>query len=280
MRSRRAARADRRPRTGRRAEAPRAPGEELGRQRVTLADAVDALACAAAREKDAVLVVEDDDGLAALLDERSRPYRVGVHREGSNRRFARRLRSAHEAQTHMSVNPTRHLPRRGEMGLKAFALTGTVLGALVIASVAAAAVYQRHTGRRRAARHRPGGRDSSVRRQRPRVCARRRGSRPGRLRRRRRPRCGRRRPRVRRTWQRRARRRQRGGPAQGWIRRRQRFTEAMARDRVSGNTGTGRRQRERRRRTRSSAAGARIARSAGAATTSSTPSRPTATPTS
>ncbi len=53
-------------------------GQEVRRKSLALAHAVDRLARPAAREQDAVVVVEDDDRLAALLDERPAPDRVGV----------------------------------------------------------------------------------------------------------------------------------------------------------------------------------------------------------
>ena len=53
-------------------------GEEVRRQGLALAEAVDGLPSPAARMEHAVGVVEDDDCLAALLDEHASPDRVGV----------------------------------------------------------------------------------------------------------------------------------------------------------------------------------------------------------
>jgi hypothetical protein len=53
------------------------------RQPITLADAFDALPRSSAREDHPVVVVEDDDGLSALLDECARPYPVCVHSRAS-----------------------------------------------------------------------------------------------------------------------------------------------------------------------------------------------------
>ena len=52
--------------------------EEVRRQRLALAEAVDGLPSTAARVQHTVGVVEDDDRLAALLDEHASPGRVGV----------------------------------------------------------------------------------------------------------------------------------------------------------------------------------------------------------
>ena len=57
---------------------PRSPESRSAGKRLALAEAVDRLARTAAREQDAVGVVEHDDGLAALLDEHPAPDRVGV----------------------------------------------------------------------------------------------------------------------------------------------------------------------------------------------------------
>ncbi len=65
-----------------------------------------ALARAPAREEDAVVVVEDDDRLAALLDECPPANRLGVHRQLLTQRLRNAFVGAHGAQTHMSVNPS------------------------------------------------------------------------------------------------------------------------------------------------------------------------------
>ena len=57
---------------------PRSPRQEIRRQGLALAQAVDRLPRPAARKQDAIRVVEDDDRLAALLDEHPPPGRVGV----------------------------------------------------------------------------------------------------------------------------------------------------------------------------------------------------------
>src|SRR5439155_8805564 len=105
-------------------------------------DAVDRLPRPATCEDDVAGFIEDDDGLAAFLDERAPTKRVRVH--GSHRtytRFAHRFRPAHGAQTHMSVNPsTTHLGKGGTMRLKWFALVVASLAALAFAAVASAAV--------------------------------------------------------------------------------------------------------------------------------------------
>ena len=53
-------------------------GQEIRRERLALAEAVHCLPRAPAREQDTIGVVENDDRLAALLDERPPPDRVGV----------------------------------------------------------------------------------------------------------------------------------------------------------------------------------------------------------
>src|SRR4029450_50719 len=58
---------------------PALAAQEIAGQRLALSDALDGLTRAATRENDAVEGVEDDDGLAALLDERAPAYRVVVH---------------------------------------------------------------------------------------------------------------------------------------------------------------------------------------------------------
>jgi hypothetical protein len=52
--------------------------EEVGRDRLALAEVVDRLSRPPAREQDAVGIVEDDDRLTALLDERPTPDCVRV----------------------------------------------------------------------------------------------------------------------------------------------------------------------------------------------------------
>jgi hypothetical protein len=52
--------------------------EQVGWQRLALAQAVDGLACPATRVEYAVAVVEDDHRLAALLDEHSSTSGIGV----------------------------------------------------------------------------------------------------------------------------------------------------------------------------------------------------------
>ena len=58
---------------------PRLAGEEAVGQLHALLEALDRLPCAAAGREDAVLVVEDDDRLAALLEQHPAPRGVGVH---------------------------------------------------------------------------------------------------------------------------------------------------------------------------------------------------------
>ena len=52
--------------------------QQVGREPLALAQPVDRLASPPAREQDAIRVVEDDDRLTALLDERPPSDRVGV----------------------------------------------------------------------------------------------------------------------------------------------------------------------------------------------------------
>jgi hypothetical protein len=59
---------------------PGLPGEERLREAGTLPHAVDRLPRAPTGGQHAPLVVEDDDSLAALLDEDPAPLRLGVHR--------------------------------------------------------------------------------------------------------------------------------------------------------------------------------------------------------
>ena len=88
-------------------------GQKIRRQRLTLLEVLDRLASPPARQHDPVERIEDDNGLAALLDERSPACRVDVHASRrSNTRFAQRFRAAHDAQTHMFVNPLVHLDGR------------------------------------------------------------------------------------------------------------------------------------------------------------------------
>ena len=80
-------------------------GEQVRWELRALDEAVDRLARTAARKQDAIVVAEHDHGLAALLDERPAPDRVGVgHPHPSNRTLADRLPRAHGVRTHMSVN--------------------------------------------------------------------------------------------------------------------------------------------------------------------------------
>ena len=58
---------------------PGVAGEQPVGDALSLAQAVDRLARPAARADHAVGVVEHDDGLAALLEERAPPRRVAVH---------------------------------------------------------------------------------------------------------------------------------------------------------------------------------------------------------
>jgi hypothetical protein len=61
---------------------PRLAGEEAVRYLPALLEALDRLACAAAGRKHAVLGVEHDDGLPALLEQYPAPRGVGVHAHG------------------------------------------------------------------------------------------------------------------------------------------------------------------------------------------------------
>ena len=115
-------------------------GHEVGRQLVPFADPLDALARPVAREQDPVRLVEHDDGLPALLDEHAAANRLGVHSHPSNTRFAQCFRAHHGAQTHISVNAWRPLPRSDGMYLKNLVIGAAVAAALSLTAVASAAV--------------------------------------------------------------------------------------------------------------------------------------------
>ena len=75
---------------------PRSPVNSSGGNALALPDAVDRLARAPAREEDAIVRVEHDDRLPALVDERAAPDRVRIHR---SQVLTERLRIAFPAHT-------------------------------------------------------------------------------------------------------------------------------------------------------------------------------------
>ena len=98
---------------------PAPAGEEVGRQHWPSRTPSIALARAPARQQDAVVLVEDDDRLPALLDERAPARRIGIHRRGCNRRRPRlaslaelRIRSPPGYRSVTALRPPEPRPER------------------------------------------------------------------------------------------------------------------------------------------------------------------------